>query len=29
MQTIDLTETGLRETNKMLHAQAANTNQTV
>ena len=29
MQTIDLTEVGLRETNKMLHAQAADTNQTV
>lgn len=28
MQTIDLTEVGLRETNKTLHAQAENTNQT-
>lgn len=28
MQTIDLSETGLREMNKTLHAQAANTNQT-
>ena len=28
MQTIDLSKTGLRETNKTLHAQAANTNQT-
>lgn len=28
MQTIDLTEVGLRETNKTLHAQADNTNQT-
>ena len=28
MQTIDLSETGLREMNKMLHAQAADTNQT-
>jgi glutamate synthase domain-containing protein 3 len=28
MQTIDLSETGLRETNKMLHAQADTTNQT-
>ncbi|MCX8226057.1 MAG: GXGXG domain-containing protein [Sulfitobacter sp.] len=28
MQTIDLEQTGLRETNKMLHAQANNTNQT-
>ncbi|MFK7874907.1 MAG: protein GlxC [Paracoccaceae bacterium] len=28
MQTIDLTETGLRETNKLLHAQAETTNQT-
>lgn len=28
MQTIDLTETGLRETNKALHAQATDTNQT-
>ena len=28
MQTIDLQEVGLRGTNKMLHAQAANTNQT-
>ena len=29
MQTIDLQELGLRETNKMLHAQADKTNQTV
>lgn len=28
MQIIDLQETGLRETNKMLHAQAGDTNQT-
>ena len=28
MQTIDLTEVGLRETNATLHAQAHNTNQT-
>ena len=28
MQTIDLSELGLREVNKMLHAQAADTNQT-
>ncbi len=28
MQTIDLTEIGLRETNKMLHAQSAGTNLT-
>ena len=28
MQTIDLTEVGLRETNATLHAQADNTNQT-
>ena len=28
MQTIDLSELGLREVNKMLHAQADDTNQT-
>ncbi len=28
MQTIDLEKTGLRETNKMLHAQSGQTNQT-
>lgn len=28
MQTIDLTDVGLRETNKTLHAQSAETNQT-
>jgi len=28
MQTIDLTEVGLRETNKTLHAQSETTNQT-